>query len=412
MDLRLSTLLLVFLVCGCTTTLTHERLIVGAQPSEPGFSYYLPRQRFTVIATYELRSCPNAGGGALTVSQTAAILETPIADPAEFYSIPLKTLTSGWKTTSLTGSVYENQTLHTFGVTVEDRSGAVVKGALGTALSIARIGGGIPAAEAALPLCHPEVYKALDRLREGQSKLSDPALDEAARAGWVAAISTSKAALQITQTYIFDPTPESFELQGNPDSAKLFGWFANPTLISNASDSDRASYQRALTTVIRIRDKPVAPFPVPTGLAGQGIIYREPAAVVTQVCAGPCNDADPQVLVNLETQVAQFGRYAVIPLTNGVFEKNNIALSFAANGRLDSLTYGTESRFEKIASSILDSATSIEGYLAQKKAADQAAAQVAAGAELQTLKAETELLNAKADKIEAETRLLNMGAAK
>ena len=44
---------------ACTTTLTHEQLAAGAQPAEPGFTYYLPRQRFAVTAIYELKSCPD-----------------------------------------------------------------------------------------------------------------------------------------------------------------------------------------------------------------------------------------------------------------------------------------------------------------------------------------------------------------
>ena len=93
----------------------------------------------------------------------------------------------------------------------------------------------------------------------------------------------------------------------------------------------------------------------------------------------------------------------------GPFQKNNLSLSFAANGQLESFTYGQESTIEKIASSASDTSASVEGYLAKKRAADTAAATAAASAELDALKAQTALLNARSDKIEAEQRLTGLG---
>lgn len=403
---------------GCTTTLTHEQLKLGMQPAEPGFSYYLPRQRFSVTATYELKDCPDAASNdavaasrKLVISQTVSIVETPVVDPGELYSIPLSTLTAPWKTTTLTGTVYENQTIHTIGATADDRTAAVTKGALGTVLSLARVAIGAPTA-AKQSLCQPDIYKALDKIREGQTKLQDATVDEKGRAVWSAIITAARTGLQISETYIFDPSAASLEVTRNPSPAKLVAWFANPQLIASAAADQQLQYSQTLKTGIRIRDVPAAAAAIPEALKGQGIIYREPAPVVVQVCAGSCGVVQPEVLATLETQAAQFGRYAVIPLVNKAFQKNNLTLSFAANGRLESFTYGSESTLEKMAASLSESATAIEGFLAKRKSANDAAEQAAAGAELKTLKAETDLLKAKADKIEAEAKLANLMAGK
>jgi hypothetical protein len=346
-----------------------------------------------------------------------SIVESPVVDPTERYSIPITTLTAAWKTTSVSATLYENQTLHTFGATVEDRTGYVVKGVVGTALSIARIGVGAPTAAKGPALCQPGVYKALDVVREGQAKLLDPSVDETARARWSGLVVAARASLQITETYNFDPTPEKPALTGQPAPTKLLAWFVNPQLIASARKEDQVRFGRTTSTAMRVNGVPTTVAPIPAALKSQGIIYREPAPVIVQVCPGSCDESapgqdGPEVLATLQTQAAQFGRYAAIPLVNKGFQKNNLALSFAANGRLESFTYGSESSLEKMATTLSESALSIEGYAATRKAARTAAAEAAAGAELKTLTAETELLRARAEKIEAEARLANLLAGK
>lgn len=411
-----SVLLAVLSLSGCTTVLTHERLKVNAQPHEPGFSYYLPRQQFAVTAIYELKDCTPEQEGPLEISQAISIVETSVADPAELYSIPLKTLTSAWKTTSLTGTVYENQTLHSIGATIDDRSGAIVKSAVGTAISVAKMAFGLPPAFWPQKICKPEIYKALDTVREGKTKLLDSNLDEKQRAAWAAAMVSAKNLLQITETYFFLPTTENIELTSKLGLSKLKAWFTNPESIKPDSIESSAEnwekYTRTLTTSIFIHGRPPTPGAVPKDLEGKGIIYREPAPIEVEVCAGRCGAEKSEILATLKTQAAQFGRYAVIPLENKPFQKNNLALSFAPNGRLESFTYSTESQLEKIATAIYESSSSVESFVAKKKTADEAAEAAAAGGELKSLKGETELLKAKADKIEAEARLLNLTIGK
>ncbi|MDY7065496.1 hypothetical protein PsexTeo8_19320 [Pseudomonas extremaustralis] len=402
-------------VVGCTTSLTHQKLETGAQPDSPGFSYYLPRQRFIVTATYELRNCPNPRGSEeeksapLEVTQSATVTEAPIADHREYYSVPLDTLSSGWKTTTLTATFYENQTLHTFGATADDRTGAVIKGVLAAAVSVAKIQTGTFTAAAEKPICHDTIYDALKTVQDGDKALLSDKLDEKGRASKVAVVTAARSILKITESYVFDPSLDNLEQRNDPQRSRLVAWFANPSTIAAAGKDNAAWYARTLRTGIQLVGAPTKVDPPAKSLDGQGVIYREPMPVQVKICAGKCSEPEAETIALYDSQVTQFGRYVVLPLQNGAFEKNNLSLSFAANGRLESVTYGSESKLEKMAASASETATTIEGYKEKRAAAEQAESMAKAGAPLQNLKVEIEMLKAKADKIEAERRLTELG---
>jgi hypothetical protein len=389
---------ILFAISGCTTTLKHEKLVPGEQPTEPGFTYYLPRQRFAVTATYEIRNCPDQETSEpLVISQTASIVESPVADVNELYSVPIKTLTAGWKTTEVSGTLYDNQTIHTFGAMADDKTAEVAKGAIGTVLSVARTSASTFRASVDKPRpCKEDVYKALKIVRKGQEQLLDSSVNAADREFWASMIAAARASLQISETYFFNPTLAELKKEERPQRDKVHAWFTDPP----------TQMPDGLLTVICVEGVPNQVVGVPTNLKGQGIIYREPVPVVVRVAT--MVDGQPRVLATLETQAAQFGRYSVIPLVNEAFQKNNLKLSFAANGRLESFTYGLESSLEKAATFASETAGSIETYAAARKAARVTAAEAAAGAELKALVAETELLNARAAKIEAEKKLANL----
>ena len=99
----------------------------------------------------------------------------------------------------------------------------------------------------------------------------------------------------------------------------------------------------------------------------------------------------------------------VIDLENGPFAKNNVSLSFAANGTLESMTYATESSMEKAAAALADTASQAAVFLDKKQAAEKARQEAEAGAELKAIKAKSDLLNAKTDQIQAQHRLQSLG---
>ncbi|TPG73754.1 hypothetical protein EAH74_32525 [Pseudomonas mandelii] len=345
----------------------------------------------------------------MVIAQTATVTELTIADETEKYSIPLDTLTSGWKTTSLVATFYDNQTLHTLNTTVEDKTAAVVKAVVSTALSTARIVTGIPAASGEPSLCHDYVYKALRTINEGTTKLMDQSLDEKTRANWVASITHAKSILKFSETYVFDPDKNNKAISISLRDSYIESWIANFSEINAAPQEDKQRFQRLLTTGIQLSaPPPVAALP-PSELTEKGIIYREPINATIKVSAGAYDDSKSETIATYSTQIAQLGRYAILPLKNRPFEKNNIAVSFAPNGRLESATYGAESRFEKIATTVSESATAYEGYASKKRSTEAAEDAADASAPLQTVKTETEMLNAKADKIEAERRLTGLG---
>lgn len=401
----------VLALSGCTTTLKREQIQVGQHPAEPGFQYFLPAQRFTVTAIFRLESCPDANGDAeavarpLIIKQTASAVEISVPDPAEFHSIPLSAMTSSWKTTTFTGTLFENQVLRSVGITVDDRSGAVIKSALGVATSVARVMIGAPVAFTKSSLCHPEIYRALDTVRSSRAKLLDPSLDEKARAAIVAAVLSAKAELEITKTYVFVPAKAELKVTHNLKDAVL-KWFADPSL--TAHTVNKPLYDRNITTGIQVVAPQMGDLSIVDDLRTKGVIYREPVPATLKICAGDCGASNSEVLATLQTQVAQLGRYVVIPLENGPFQKNNLSLAFLQNGQLETVTYGNESTLEKIAGSAAESATAIEGYLAKKKAVDDAGDTKMAGAELKAIKDETELMKAKADRIEQARRLLEL----
>jgi hypothetical protein len=394
--------------------MSRQQLAPGEQPAEPGFQYFLPKQRFTITSTFRLESCPDANGGVeaaarpLIIKQTASAVETSVPDATEFHSIPLSTMTSAWKTTTFSGTLYENQVLHSIGVTVDDRSGAIIKGTLSTAASIARVVIGTPTSVKPKSLCRPEIYQALNTLRSGKAKLLDPSLDEKARDGIAASMISAKGELEFSQTYVFDPTTATSEHTYILDANALLKWYQSPDLVGHMDDKDQSNYKRTLRTGARVIAPKLSTTTIPDNLKAQGVIYREPIPGTLQLCAGPCTDQGMEVLATLETQLAQLGRHVVIPLVNRPFQKNNLSLSFLQNGRLESVTYGSESTLEKMAGSAAESAATIEGYLAKKQAAEEASDAKLAGAELKSIKDETELIKAKADRIEQATRLLNL----
>lgn len=402
---------------GCTTSLTHESLTAGSQPNKPGVSYYLPRQRYVISVAYQLLSCPNANGASIEeqqadwrVKQTATVTESPIADLNQHYAIPLNTLTSGMKTTSLTVALYDNGTLKSVGATVDDQTGAVIGSLVSTGVNIATTAlTGVPTGAATPPsICTDDVYAALKTVKESPAKLIDPATDDKTRANIAAAVVAANAVLTITKTYIFDPytekTGDSFSLVAKETAQ----WIKDPARISASDPPQIKAYNASITTYAAVSENPPSPATEPTNYKGQGILFREAVPVTISVCATDCSTETAVKLAVVRSTAPQFGRFVVLPLKNRPFEKNNLSVSFAANGAVDTMTYGTESRIQKMAAALATTTESVNAFADKKKASDQAAAGKVATAETDGIKADTALINAKADNLEAKQRLAKL----
>lgn len=403
---------------ACTTSLTHDELKPGVAQTTPGFPYYLPKQRFQISVTYELTGCPNPVSANATekneqiqIVQSATITETPIADESEYHVLTYPELNSFFKTSTFSATTYENKTIHTVGATIEDRSAAIIKSTVGSVIAIAKIAIGIPTTRPQA-VCQPFVYDALKKIRDSKAKLYDPAVDEKGRAVAVAVIAAGRAALQIQKQIMLVPEWTKLSESTSLSTAELDRWFLRgyEAYLGAAATAERQKFSNSILTevIVSSSTRSAPPKPIISD-SREGIIFRDPAPASLKVCVPSCSSTNREILASLDTQVAQFGRYMVISLKNSWFDKNNVTLSFAANGRLESMTFGSESSLEKAAGALQDATGQFAGLVDKVRAADKAKSEAAASAELNAIKAQTELLNAKADQIEAQNRLTQLG---
>jgi hypothetical protein len=164
-----------------------------------------------------------------------------------------------------------------------------------------------------------------------------------------------------------------------------------------------------VTTEIVIEPKMSRPPSPNVARAGEGVVYRDPMPTIVRVCRQSCAARTNRVLSELDTQVTQLGRYMVVTLNNRGFDKNNIALDFAPNGALGDMTFGKESSLERFATSLSETATQVQGFAELRRKQIEAEEAAERAAPLNAIQAETELLKAKADRIEAENRLRALG---
>ncbi|BBP70532.1 hypothetical protein PHLH6_25360 [Pseudomonas sp. Seg1] len=399
------------IIAGCTTYLDSERVPQGMEPSKPGFSYYLPRQAYKISATYELQSCPNLAGktsdeknAQLIISQSVTVTENTYADREQHFSIPLDTLTSGLKTTTVTVGLYPNQTLQNVGVTAEDKTAQVLKNLVGTAVTIAKINSGIFTAQAApKSLCRDDIYASLRAIRKARLSLQDSKLDDKGRALQAAIITSARENLKIVSSFNFDPSEKNLRVIFPFDKDSFMNWFVDPAQIGAGGGK---LYTRTVTTGAEIVGYTAnVENPNKPAEATKGVTYRTALPVKLAICAGDCSSADRKVLFETDVQLSQLGRYAVIPLKNGPFAKNNLSLTFSEGGVPSSVTYGEESRVDKATAFLSESADSIQKLKGQKAAVKDAESAAEAAAPLNSIKADTEILKARAENVEAQQKL-------
>ena len=99
------------------------------------------------------------------------------------YLLTYGDLDSAMKTLSFNATVYPNKTIHTVGAQVEDRTAAIIKSTVGTAIAVAKMAMGVPTAAKPPSLCKPNADDAIKGVRAAKAKLADPTLDDKTRAG-------------------------------------------------------------------------------------------------------------------------------------------------------------------------------------------------------------------------------------
>jgi hypothetical protein len=379
---------LAIMLAGCTTELTRQPLTEAA-PTKPGVPYYLPKQVHSVEVSYELVSCTPAG---IEVRQTATITEFNVADLTERYLLTYRDLDSEMKTTEFTASLNANQTLKSVGATVSDQTAEVIKN-VGTAIvNVASMA--LLAHRTAATICHEGVNKRLATLRKLREKVLDPSLTAKQRAEVIDVITRLRAGLTQQASAVIAAPTATVEFGLSPDQRGL--WLQSGT----AADARKLTSAVTLAAVAKAGADDV--FAAPAG--GEGLVYRQPAPAVLTVCAGSCAEGDSQI-AGLSTSIAQLGRKFTVLLKNEAFEKSNVAVTFAPNGALETLSYGNEARLAKASAALAGITGQVGDFVTARRAADRARADTAAGAELRGIEAETAMLAAKAERIEARRRL-------
>ena len=385
------------IVNGCTTNLTHQKL-ENSKLEDQGFSYYLPKQSYTLKIDYELKGCPAKRSPMF--AQTVTLSEESIADPSEHYFIPLATLTSGWKTTSLSVETYSNKTLHTFGAEADDKTGEVLKTIVSIATGIATTTLSAPLWQEGKPVpmeCSEDAKKLLSKIKKEKDSL-ETLTDQKKIEVATAKILNYRDKLKFDQTYSFEPTTKNLSFQETPLPE------AYESLIKNPQHADFVAYPDSLKTEVKIlapltNDEPAAMND------NDGIIFRDPAFSKISICTPDCKLKE-NTLSESNTQISQLGQKVRFSLKNGPFMKNNLSLTFSEIGRLEKATYGNESTVDKALSAANGAESSISDYVQKSKSANQA--DKSANSEVGQLKASNELTQAKIDKIKAEAELQSL----
>lgn len=412
---------------GCTS-LTHEPLNDSDAQTKPGFPYYLPKQTYTITVVYELTSCK---GQEITASQTATITENTVADRSEHYIIPYESMDGLLKTTSFNAAAYPNGTLKSVGASIEDRTGPFIKSTVGTAISIAKMAMGVFTADA--NVCNSIVTTSLENLRQARDALLKLGVEDKARSAAAAVVESERSSLQIKKVYNFDPSAGHLSQPVGLDDSDLEKWFSNAKAIAKNAElsakkleakyADEAKVAAANGTEASIETDDekfldatrtyIEVIPAATGLASftsseDSIVWRDPIQATINVYAGLRNDRK-KLSNSVDTLIAQLGRKMFVSLRNGVFDKNNITLSFGVSGQLETIAYGNEASLEKLAAALADTSSQSATFLGQVRAEDEAQHKSASTQELDQIKAQLDLTKAKADLIEQQQRLEKLG---
>lgn len=436
----LAATILVLGTTSCSTHLTHERAsqeVASGGPDRPFYEYYLPKQRYTVQVTFRLKQCPSdvsvseaeiaaatteavkaalLARKSLQIRQEAVITEESVIDVAEHYYLTYRDLDSALKTSTFEMSLYPNQTLKSVGATIEDQSAATIKNLVSTGLNLAKIAVGLPAGASAegatTPLCNAETLKKLEEVQSLNRALRNDNLTQEQRAAMAERLEILRQYLSGKAEVKLEPVrdkPETLSAIVELPLALMDQWFvAEYPDILQGMPAGSALLQFQSEAKVQVAAVAHGDAAAVSARPGRGIVYRSPVPAKILVCSGTCGEGGSEMVGQAETIIAQLGGYRAVLLDNYAFSKNNMTLSFAPNGMLESMAFGSEASLPKVTGLLAGASESGLGFataLDAAKAKERAAKETA---ELNALQSETALLKAQADLIEARKRLLEL----
>jgi len=432
MGLRL--LMFQFLVglalAGCTTTLQTARYEPDITPDTAGPGYYLPRQTVSVEVVYQLEYCPIDGDDSDTeeyrIRKVASMRIRNGVDGAEHYRLDYPALSSGLKTTDVKLETYANGTIKSIGATVDDRTAEVVGSVMQIAAKVVTTALTGTLAEGQIG-CLETVKTQLNELKKLRAKLKDPEqlTDEEERAAAVDALNRLEAFFTIRRTFSFTPTRGDGGL-ARVDSFKsaeevFTKWFDGPL----SQDAGFKALTRTTVCVLpgitrhftpeeatepqkveqkidgsdqtvcdkAIRLAPPVEIPTENGVI-PGVVYRDPAGVTLVACNNYCVGGSRVIIGATRGYVSQLGVYRLLQLSSSGFQDRNLAATFTEGGRLSAFNYGSAAALDSFASTAAAAVTSTTQAL-----------EAVRDREINEIKRETELLEAKASRIDAQTKL-------
>ncbi|MEI6201010.1 MAG: hypothetical protein WCP68_03580 [Enhydrobacter sp.] len=439
------TSMLMVATLGCTSLDVAPVDSSNASGVAVGVGYSLPFATYRISITRTYAGCKIENGELqLSFAVSARADQVLLQDPANTYTIDIDSVSNWFKTADLKWENYPNNMLKSIGAKSTDHTGEVIQNVAATAFKIAQIAaiagvGGdarkgvqpaysckdMTGAQAIAKRLQKAVEKASAELTAESAKLDamvkvlgslakdGTAHHHAATFSQAVKVAEKKTASDRAQQEYQDQLKELTATQSlvwPPSGDKLTGTIEAKDVPQSAT--------RALLKFITVSKEAQPPtFDLTANLSlervtagnaanakslpateARGIRYRMPSDGVLRISV--CDTVGPMVPGTLPqcdsrkpleiaaTAVPQLGRIHIIPITNGVFQSNNMSLNFADNGALLSGEY-----VEDVSRAVVASATA-------KNVADTALQGIkdvqAAGpaAQLAKVKANTDLLTA------------------
>ncbi|HEX8223911.1 MAG TPA: hypothetical protein VF605_08860 [Allosphingosinicella sp.] len=422
---------LAVLAGGCVSLDVHNLSDVAADDpvSRSGVEYRLGFTQLKGTVTWRLANCSKPE----IVIETDDVKVASAPDMKRRYLVDMTSLSSPVKTSDLKLKLWPDRQLKSVSASAEDRTGPIIGSVLGSAVKLmtpAGFGGG----SAAYGHCTREAYEALgnaDKLEaDVAAKKAEVAVAEATvnaiqerirLAGGVADPTTahqlgnaiaSRQALQlelgrleaahkkalkaITVSTEFlwpklasDVGPEKLPL---PEAARK--WFDPDPPVNFNSIVNGSCVQLWLVPTV------AGPLDDPDESSLEGIRYRQAEPATFEVRAigrtvnDRCEEKGNHLVSSKPLDVLQFGRIKTLPFRNAMFQNNGLEASWDEQGRLTEVGYGVKSASaETLATTVGGGIDTIKGGIAAER-----------GAELARLKAENDLLEARAKNEELKSK--------
>ncbi len=418
---------------ACTTSLTARR-VESDSALQMGYPYRLKFTQYEITLTRRIADCggsqrpdrkPKDPENPVDIQITAAFQEKAAFDPQEFYTIDPRELAGWFKTTDAKFEWYEDRSLKSANVTVQDHTAQVISNVVTGAAKLASIG----LAAGGASKCNAEVLKALEKISEVKPKVekAQATLDDAtaALAQVVAKVAAMGSAVDNTTKRLLAKKMKEVETATAHLAAekkvlerhlkvvsyvKKVSWPTNArdrvsdpdevpdTVLEGWGVSSSNETKKGLAvifTLAPVGGSPAAPTDADSLPATvKGLPYREPVLTRLSVCTkAACKRGDPNEVSANEGLVLQTGQVLVLPFEGRTFASMTSTAGFDKNGVLQSAGYAQTAAPAVGASEVFkNTVDQVAGVVDTAKGARTKQAQ----AELAELNAQKALADAKA----------------